>query len=86
MTEKMQTIITIDGPASSGKSALSRSLSKKLGWSWFSTGVLYRGMAYVSLQEKFKPEEFFNFFKSEDWRIELSDSLSRFFLQGPRDK
>lgn len=41
-------IITIDGPTASGKSSLSRSLARKLGWSWVSTGAFYRAVAIVA--------------------------------------
>ncbi|MBC7458732.1 MAG: (d)CMP kinase [Bdellovibrionaceae bacterium] len=45
-------VITIDGPAASGKSSVSRELSKKLGIPWVSTGAFYRGLAYVAQQMK----------------------------------
>ena len=41
-------IVTIDGPAASGKSSVSRELASRLGWSWVSTGAFYRGLAYVA--------------------------------------
>src|SRR5690242_11246027 len=41
-------IITIDGPAASGKTSVSRELARMLGWSWVSTGAFYRGLAYVA--------------------------------------
>ncbi|MFK8137600.1 MAG: (d)CMP kinase [Bdellovibrionales bacterium] len=41
-------IVTIDGPAASGKSSVSRELARKLGWSWVSTGAFYRGLGYVA--------------------------------------
>lgn len=41
-------IITIDGPAASGKTTVSRALATDLGWSWVSTGAFYRGLAYVA--------------------------------------
>ncbi len=44
-------IITIDGPAASGKTSVSRALAKRHGWDWVSTGAFYRGLAYVALQE-----------------------------------
>lgn len=43
-------VITIDGPAASGKSSVSRELSKKLQIPWVSTGAFYRGLAYVALK------------------------------------
>ena len=78
----MDKIITVDGLASSGKSTLAQKLSKKMAWPWFSTGVLYRGMAYVGLIEKFTKTEFLSFFNSQDWSIQLTDSKSLFFYKG----
>ena len=78
----MKKVITIDGLASTGKSTLSQNLSKKLGWPWFSTGVLYRGMAYVGFMEEFTEKDYFSFFKSQDWSIQLTDSESLFFYKG----
>lgn len=45
-------VVTIDGPAASGKSSVSRDLAAKLGWKWVSTGAFYRGLAWVAIQEK----------------------------------
>ena len=42
-------VITIDGPAASGKSSVSRGLSKKFSIPWVSTGAFYRGLAYAAL-------------------------------------
>lgn len=46
----MTTVVTIDGPAASGKSSVSRELARRLGWSWVSTGAFYRGLAYAALR------------------------------------
>ena len=48
----MSFVITIDGPAASGKSSVSRELAKKLGCDWVSTGSFYRGLAFVAVQMK----------------------------------
>ena len=84
MSQKLKTkkIITIDGLASSGKSTLSRLLAKKLNWSWFSTGVLYRGMAYVGAKHNFTDQDYFDFFSSKEWHLKLSEKGSLFFYRG----
>ncbi|WP_413569717.1 (d)CMP kinase [Bdellovibrio sp. HCB117] len=46
----MGMVITIDGPAASGKSSVSRELARRLGWQWVSTGAFYRGLAFAALQ------------------------------------
>lgn len=46
----MGLVVTIDGPAASGKSSVSRELAKRMGWQWLSTGAFYRGLAYAALQ------------------------------------
>lgn len=43
-------IITIDGPASSGKSTLGNRLAKHLGYLYFDTGVMYRAVTYAALE------------------------------------
>ena len=44
----MNHIITIDGPAGSGKSTISRILAKKIGYSYLDTGAMYRAVALVA--------------------------------------
>jgi len=41
-----QILITIDGPAGAGKTTVSRSLAKRLGFRYIDTGALYRGVAF----------------------------------------
>ncbi len=43
---KYNSIITIDGPAGSGKSTIARLLAKRLGFTYLDTGALYRAVAY----------------------------------------
>src|SRR5512136_229035 len=43
-------IITIDGPAASGKSTLGRRLADSLGYLFFDTGVMYRAVTWVTLE------------------------------------
>jgi len=50
-------IISIDGPASSGKSTTARELAKKLGYLWLDTGAMYRALAWKALQERTNPED-----------------------------
>src|SRR4030066_30140 len=43
-------MITIDGPAASGKSTLGRRLAEALGYLFFDTGVMYRAVTWLALQ------------------------------------
>jgi cytidylate kinase len=40
-------IITLDGPMASGKSSVARAVAHELGYYFLSTGLLYRGLAYL---------------------------------------
>ena len=42
-------IITIDGPAGSGKSTLGRMMAEHLGYLYFDTGVMYRAVTWIAL-------------------------------------
>lgn len=45
-------IITIDGPTASGKSTIARLLAEKLDFYYINTGLLYRALAYLLMQQK----------------------------------
>jgi CMP/dCMP kinase len=42
--------IAIDGPAASGKSAVGMALARRLGYRFFDTGAMYRGMTWAALR------------------------------------
>ena len=44
-------IITIDGPAGTGKSTVARALADRLGFQFLDTGALYRAVAWYCLSE-----------------------------------
>jgi CMP/dCMP kinase len=51
MTNKTPpSIIALDGPAASGKSTLGRTLADSLGYLFFDTGIMYRAITWISLQ------------------------------------
>ena len=81
--EQKDYLITVDGPAASGKSSLSRFLAGKLGWKWLSTGVFYRGLAYLALSKGLKEEkEIIALIKSEDWSVRLNEEQTNFIYNG----
>ncbi len=51
----MRDVITVDGLAGSGKSALARALAKKLGFCHLNSGLVYRLVAYLTLEKGLDP-------------------------------
>lgn len=45
-------IITIDGPAGTGKTTIARKLAEKLNYNYFDTGAMYRALTYRVIQLK----------------------------------
>lgn len=45
-------IITIDGPAGTGKTTIARKVAERLGFVYFDTGAMYRAVTYCLLKEK----------------------------------
>ncbi len=50
-------IITLDGPAGSGKSTVARLLAKRLGLEFLDTGAMYRGLAAAAIDAGIDPGE-----------------------------
>lgn len=44
-------VVTIDGPAGSGKSTAARLLARDLGWTYLDTGAIYRTLGWLAQQE-----------------------------------
>lgn len=81
----MGKVITIDGPAASGKTTISRELAKRLGWQWVSTGAFYRGLAYVAQLKKvdLKDENALqNLTQSSSWSVEMDPQSTRVMVDG----
>lgn len=53
----MVRVITIDGPAGSGKSTLGRALAKRLGFLYLDTGAMYRGAALAAARAGIGPDD-----------------------------
>ena len=68
-------VITIDGPAASGKSSVSRQLAKNLGIPWVSTGAFYRGLAYAALRQNIAlsdREKISELAMSNQWKVQMT--------------
>ncbi|MCK4591377.1 MAG: (d)CMP kinase [Candidatus Latescibacteria bacterium] len=78
-------IITIDGPAGSGKSTTAKLVAQKLGYLYIDTGAMYRAMALKTLQRGIDPQdknavaELANRTKIE---LKRQDSTLRIYLDG----
>lgn len=80
---EMGRVVTIDGPAASGKTSVSRELAHRLGWHWVSTGAFYRGLAYVAQRTKTNLEDekaLADLSKSNQWRVEMAESKTRVYF------
>lgn len=78
-------VITIDGPAASGKSSVSRELARRLGWNWVSTGAFYRGLAYVALQKKIDLSDvgsLVNLISDPIWSVKLTPQKTSVIFNG----
>jgi cytidylate kinase len=73
-------LVTIDGPAASGKTSVSREVAAQLGWSWVSTGAFYRGLALAASKLNLDLQDelaLANLCDSKIWSIELSSQKTR---------
>jgi cytidylate kinase len=53
----MKTLITIDGPAGSGKTTVSRLIAKQLHYLYLDTGAMYRAVALKASREGVSPDD-----------------------------
>ncbi len=81
----MGKVITIDGPAASGKTSVSRELARRLGWKWVSTGAFYRGLAYVAQQmgTDLNDEDALAALskKTDIWNVKMTDDKTSVFFK-----
>jgi cytidylate kinase len=50
-------VITIDGPAGSGKTTLGKMLADYLGYLFFDTGIMYRAVTYAAITQGINPTD-----------------------------
>jgi cytidylate kinase len=78
-------IVTIDGPAASGKTSVSRRIAEIHGWQWVSTGAFYRGLAYVANREGISLDDDTALAKlclEKFWGVEMRPDRTRVLLRG----
>lgn len=73
-------VITIDGPAASGKSSVSRELARLFSVPWVSTGAFYRGLAYVAIQKNLNLKDIKSLTElamSDEWRVVMTSEKTQ---------
>ncbi len=79
----MNGIITIDGPAGSGKSTISRLLAKKIGFIYLDTGAMYRAVALEANRREVKSDDGMglgDLCRSLELRFDVDEDPPRLFL------
>lgn len=72
-------IITIDGPAGSGKSTIAKLLARGLGFNYIDTGAMYRAITLLALENNIDPED-------ETKILELAQQSSLELENSPADE
>jgi len=55
--QRRSIVITIDGPAGTGKSSVAGKLAQRLGLEFLDTGAMYRAAALLALEQRLLPED-----------------------------
>lgn len=79
----MGRVVTIDGPAASGKSSVSRELARRLGWSWVSTGAFYRGLALAAAKLGVSADnesELAKLARSDRWSVRMTPDRTEVYF------
>jgi cytidylate kinase len=80
-----QMIVTLDGPAASGKSTTARLVAKKMNWLYLDTGAMYRAMAVKALDKGIPlddPEHIGAIAERTKMTLKSSEQGTRVFLDG----
>ncbi|MCL5073408.1 MAG: (d)CMP kinase [Actinobacteria bacterium] len=75
MLKNSKKIITIDGPAGSGKSTIAKLLARELGFNYIDTGAMYRTITLLALENNLDPEDEIKILKlAQNCRLELENN------------
>lgn len=78
-------IITIDGPAGTGKSTVAKGLAQKLGYMNFETGAMYRAFTLFSMRKQVEPMDekgLESLVEAFVFDIQLIEGNKRYFMGG----
>lgn len=77
-------IITIDGPAGTGKTTVAKTLASKLNFAYFDTGAMYRAVTYKIMKEKksLGDSDLWQILEGLDYQIKNLEGITRYFLDG----
>jgi len=79
---KRHVIITIDGPAGSGKSSVAKMVAQRLGFAYLDSGAIYRAVALYLLQKGIPPDDEAQIEESlKGMNIHIKD-LQRIYVNG----
>ena len=81
-------IITIDGPAGSGKSTVAKIIAKRLNFEFFDTGAMYRGVTWYLLHNKVdlnNEKEIKKFLKSFSFEISKDEANENIYFVNNKD-
>lgn len=76
-------IITIDGPAGTGKSTVAQTLAQRIGFVFFDTGAMYRAVTYKLLKEQISltdKERIASLLQHISFRIETAGHDKKYFI------
>jgi len=71
-------IVTIDGPAGSGKSSVARLVAQKLNAAFLDTGAMYRAVTLAAMNDEVDLEDenaLLNMLESKDFRFDVTDDI-----------
>lgn len=82
--KNMNIAVAIDGPAGAGKSSVSKTVAKDMGFIYIDTGAMYRACALYAIENKLKIDEesLLPVLGKIDIEIKYSEGVQRIFLNG----